>query len=172
MRGLLALAAVVVVLAVAVFGGYVYVGYKRLGNLDRLREHQASREAGEGHNDGKVADGDASKPMVVPVSSRPAPAATIPPADQPASPEIVPSNDDNRAAATALAVAGQNNSPAALLTQLTMPAVKAPGDGNTPLASPAPGGDASLAAHASDKEAEIYRAVAPKPQKVSNNALE
>ena len=163
-RQLLMLAAGVAVLALAVFSFFLYVNYQRLGgNLGTLAERQADQAQGAGN-----ASGDAAKPAMAPVSSAPLPTASA----APAFPEIAPSNDDNRAAAAALAVAGHDNSPTALLTQLAMPAVKAPGDANTPLTSPAPGGEASLLVHAPDKGADPFRAAAPKPQKVSNNALE
>ncbi len=162
-RQLLALAAGFVVLAVAVFSFYLYVNYKRLGgDLGTLAERQAAQAQGERRN-----GEDAAKPAIVPVSATPEPSAAVPTA----SPEIVPTNDGNRAAAAALAVAGHDNSPAALLSQLTMPAVKSPGDANTPLASPAPR-DASLLVHVPDKGNDPYRATAPKAQKVSNNAVE
>ena len=168
-RQLLGLAAGVAVLAVAVFSFYLYVNYKRLGgNLGTLAERQNGQVQGEATS-GERTVGEASKPVVVPVSSTPGPSASAPPSN----PEIVPTNDDNRAIAAALAVARHNNSPAALLTQLTMPAVKSPGEANTPLSSPAPNADASLLVHVPpDKSKDPWRAAAPKPQKVSNNALE
>ena len=167
-RQLLALAAGFVALTVAVFSFYLYVNYQRLGgNLGTLAERQAAQAQGERRN-GEAAAGDSVEPTLVPVSATPEPSASAPAT----APEIVPTNDENRAAAAALAVAGHDNSPAALLSQLTMPAVKSPGDANTPLASPAPGSDASLLVHAPDKGNDPYRAEAPKPQKVSNNALE
>ena len=154
-RQLLTLAAGVAALALAVFFFFLYVNYQRLGgNLGTLAEHQAGQPPSEAHPDGNTA--------TVQVSSEPTPAAS----------EIVPSNDNNRATAAALAVEGHDNSPAALLTQLAMPAVKSPGDANTPLASPSPGGEASLLVHAPDKGDDPFRAAAPKPQKVSNNAVE
>ncbi len=172
MRQFLTLAAGVAALTVAVFSFYLYVNYKRLGgNLGTLAEHQAAQAQGEGRK-GETASDESMKPALLPVASTPGPAGATPPAAQSPAPEIVPTNDDNRAAAAALAVLGHNNSPAALLTQLTMPAVKSPGEGNTPLASPVLGGDASLLVHVPDKNVDPYRAAAPKPQKVSNNALE
>lgn len=171
-RQLLGLAAAVVVLAVAVFSFYLYINYKRLGgNLGTLAEHQAAQGQAEGRNEQATA-GEGAQPALLPVSSTPGPSASVPPAGKPSTPEIVPTNDDNRAAAAALALAGNNNSPAALLTRLTMPAVKAPGEVSMPQASPSLGGEASLLVHVPDKGADPYRAIAPKPQKVSNNALE
>ncbi len=158
-RQLAALAAGFVVLAVGVFSFYLYVNYKRLGgNLGSLAERQAAPTQEETHQ-GEVKASDAPQPSMLPVAT-------------PSAPEIVPTNDENRAAAAALALAGHDNSPAALLTQLTLPPVKAPGEASTPLTPPAPGSDASLLVHVPDKGADPYRATAPKPQKVSNNALE
>ncbi len=161
-RQLAALAAGFVVLAVAVFCFYLYVNFKRLGgNLGSLAERQTAQTQGENPRGEATAD-DASKPTPLPVSATPLPAASA----SPAAPEIVPTNEGNRAAASALALANQNNSPTALLTPLAMPAVKSPGNANTPLAVPTPGNDASLLVHVPDK------GTVPKPQKVSNNALE
>ncbi len=171
-RQFVMMAAGIAALTVAVFSFYLYVNYKRLGgNLGTLAERQAAQAQGEGRKAETASDG-SLKPALVPVASTPGPAEVVPPAVQSPAPEIVPTNDDNRAAAAALAVSGHNNSPAALLTQLTMPAVKSPGVGNTSLASPAPGNDASLLVHVPDKNVDPFRAAVPKPQKVSNNALE
>ena len=148
-------------LAVAVFCFYLYINFKRLGgNLGSLAERQAAQTQGENPRSEAALD-EASKPTP-PASALPSPA----PAAAPVAPEIVPTNDGNRAAASALALASQNNSPTALLTPLAMPAVKSPGGANTPLAVPTPGNDASLLVHVPDKGA------GSKPQKVSNNALE
>lgn len=167
-RQLLGLAASVVVLAVAVFSFYLYVNYKRLGgNLGTLAERQNGQVQSE-VRPGESTAGEASKPALVPVSSTPGPSASVPPSN----PEIAPTNDDNRAVAVSLAVERHGNSPAALLTQLTMPAVKSPGEANTPLSSSAPGSGAALLVHVPDKNVDPYRVAAPKPQKVSNNALE
>ncbi len=167
-RQILGLVALVPVLAVAVFSFYLYVNYKRLGgDLGTLAEHQAAQAQGNHSSDGETAATNVSKPAMVPVASTPEPSETAPPA----APEIVPTNDDNRAAAATLAVAGHDNSPSALLTQLTMPALKSPGEANTPLSSPVPTSDASLVLHSPEKGVDPYRNV-PKPQKVSNNALE
>ena len=178
LRQFVGLAAAFVVLAVGVFSFYLYVNYQRLGgNLGSLAERQAAQALGERSNgedtaaSASGANGDVSRPVMVPVSSTPAPSETAPPTGRPFTPEIVPTNDDNRTAAATLAVSGHDNSPSALLTQLTMPALKSPGDANTPLSSPMPANDGSLLVRSPDKNADSYRN-APKPQKVSNNALE
>ncbi len=157
-RQVAALVAGFVVLAAAVFGFYVYVNYKRLGNLGALVERQSSPPAAP------VAPAEAAgaaKPAVVPVASTPAPSASIAPV------EVVPNPEENRAAvATALASGQSDVSPTALLTQLSLPAVKAPGDPNSPLASPVP------AVLGRPKDKPVLPALPveeSKPQKVSND---
>ena len=166
-RQVAALAVGLAVLAVAAFGFYVYVNYRRLGNLGTLVERQSAPAAApQPAAEAAVAPaGDAARPAVVPVSSTPAPGASAPP-------EVAPAGEETRNAAAALAAAGQNNSPAALLTQLTLPALKAPGDPNGPLASPTPVGDNALPlGRAKDKPALPAMPVeGSKPQKVSNDA--
>ena len=135
----------------------------RAPDLARLGETAAAN--------GSSTSGESAKPAMIPVSSTPGPSASTPPVTAPAVPDIVPNNDENRTAAAALALAGQNNSPTALLTPLTMPAVKPPGsDANSPLASPTPGKDGALLVHMADPNAEAFRADASKPQKVSNDS--
>ena len=157
-RQVVALAASFVVLAAAVFGFYVYVNYKRLGNLGALVERQSAPAAAPQPH----AAEDAAKPTVVPVSSTPVPTASI-------APDPAPTGDENRAAAAALAVSAQNTSPAALLT---LSAVKTPNDPASPTASsPAPGaGDASPVGRIKDKPVLPALPVdGSKPQKVSND---
>ncbi len=156
-RQVAALVSAFVVLAVAAFGFYVYVNYRRLGNLGALVDRQSAPAAPAPES--ASPSGDATKPAAVPVSSTPAPSAS-------AAPEAAPNPDENRAAA-ALAASGQNDtSPTALLTQLTLPASKAPGDPNGPLSSPVPG------ALGRGKEKTVLPALpveSSKPQKVSND---
>ncbi len=169
-----ALVASFVVLAVGVFSFYLYVNFKRLGgDLGTLVERQSAPSASEStaaNGSAPSAPGDASKPAMVPVSSTPVPSASAPPATAPTAPAVAPNPEENRTAAAALALAGQNNSPAALLTSLAMPAVKPPGEANAPSASPTPGKDGSLFVHTADKSVDAYRVEAAKPQKVSNDS--
>ena len=113
--------------------------------------------------------GDASKPLMLPVSSTPAPSASVPPA----TPEIVPTNDDNRATAAALAVARQG--------QFTGRAADAVDDAGRQVArrgQHAAGLPGPWAVRrrcwsmCRIRGGDPYRNAAPKPQKVSNNTLE
>ena len=154
-RQVVALVASFVVLAAAVFGFYVYVNYKRLGNLGTLVERQSPSPAAP------AAAADAPKPAALPVASTPAPSASIAPV------EVTPNPEETRAAAASALASDQNEvSPTALLTQLSLPAVKAPGDPNSPLASPVPG------ALARPKDKSVLPALpvdGSKPQTVSND---
>ena len=156
MRQVVVLAASFVVLAAAVFGFYVYVNYKRLGNLGALVERQSTPAAAQPPAADAIA-----KPTVVPVSSTPVPAAST-------APETAPTGEGNRNAAAALAVSGQNTATVALLT---LSAVKAPNDPASPAASPAPGGgDALPPGRLKDKPVLPALPVdGSKPQKVSND---
>ncbi|MBE7157694.1 MAG: hypothetical protein INR62_04545, partial [Rhodospirillales bacterium] len=131
-----------------------------LGNLGTLVERQSAPAAVAPAVEAVAPPaGDAAQPATVPVSSTPAPATS-------ATPGVAPGPDENRnAAAAALAASGQNeSSPAALLTQATLPAVKVLGDPNGPLASPAPQGRAKEKAALPALPVE-----GAKPQKVSND---
>ena len=158
-RQVVALVASFVVLAAAVFGFYVYVNYRRLGNLGALVERHSSPPAAPVVAPAEAAG--AAKPAVVPVASTPVPSASIAPV------EIAPNPEENRAAAVSALASGQSDaSPTALLTQLSLPAVKAPGDPNSPLASPVP------AALARPKDKPVLPALpveGSKPQTVSND---
>ena len=166
-RQVLALAVGFAALVVAVFSFYLYVNYKRLGNLGTLVERRATPGPGETAAAAPLsATGEPSNPEVLAVAATPAPAAPASPVSAPSAPEIVPNADENRTAAAALALAGQNNSPTALLAPLTMPAVKPLGNANAPLGSPTPGSDGSLFVHSAD----AFRAEESKPQKVSNDS--
>ncbi len=152
-RQVVALVASFIVLAAAVFGFYVYVNYKRLGNLGTLVERQSPPSPAA-----PAATTDAPKPAALPVVSTPAPSASIAPV------EVTPNPEETRAAAASALASDQNDvSPTALLTQLSLPAVKAPGDPNSPLASPVP---------ARPKDKPVLPAIpvdGSKPQKVSND---